>query len=202
MQRSARRLDVLINDLVDVSQIDGGKLKVTKANFVVEDLIVEIHSAFVPILEVKTQSLSINNHAEGAVVSADRHRMAQLLTNLISNSSKYSPVGSNLEINVGSQDARLKLIVSDNGIGMDSLTLQNMFTPFFRSDDELTQSEVGTGLGLAIVKNIVDLHDGTITAVSDKGSGTKVTVVLPGLVTGREAEVVEEALKPSFGFSD
>ena len=202
MQRSAQRLDVLINDLVDVAQIDGGKLKITKEKFVVENLISEIQSAFAPILESKKQSTVIDIKSEGAMVFADRHRVAQLLSNLISNSSKYSPPGSELKITVNTNGDRLELVVSDNGIGMDSLTLENMFTPFFRSDDELTQSEVGTGLGLAIVKNIVDLHDGSITATSDTGLGTTVTVEVPGLVTGREAEVFEEVLKPSFGFSD
>jgi signal transduction histidine kinase len=202
MQRSARRLDVLINDLVDVAQIDGGKLKITKERFAVEDLVDEIQSAFAPIIEPKNQSLSITNHSEGAELVADRHRIAQLLTNLISNASKYSPIGSELEIIVATKDDRIELVVSDNGIGMDSLTLENMFTPFFRSDDELTQSEVGTGLGLAIVKNIVDLHGGSITAESGKGTGSTVSLELPGLVTGDEAPDLEAAMKPSFGFSD
>ena len=87
---------------------------------------------------------------------------------------------------------------------MDSITLENMFTPFFRSDDEKTQSVAGTGLGLAIVQKIVELHDGTVTATSDLGVGTTVRVVLPGLITGPAAAegVGARRSKPVFGFRD
>jgi signal transduction histidine kinase len=204
MQRSSRRLDVLINDLVDVSQIDGGKLKIEKDKFLVSGLVEEIRLAFDPILDPKQQTSSVKNNAEGAAIIADRHRIAQLLTNLMSNSSKYSPEGTDISVSIDSDGDQLEIVVSDNGIGMDSITLENMFTPFFRSDDEKTQSVAGTGLGLAIVQKIVELHDGTVTATSDLGVGTTVRVVLPGLITGPAAAegVGARRSKPVFGFRD
>lgn len=204
MQRSSRRLDVLINDLVDVSQIDGGTLKISKQKFLVEELVEEIRLSFEPILEPKRQTSAVCVNAEGVVLVADRHRIAQMLTNLISNSSKYSPAGANISVSVGVVDGRLEIVVSDDGIGMDEDTLANMFTPFFRADDEKTQSEAGTGLGLAIVKKIVDLHGGVIAANSELGVGTTVRVELPGALDGDSAGAAEmpEVTKTVFGFSD
>ncbi len=204
MQRSSRRLDVLINDLVDVSQIDGGKLKIEKEKFSVDSLIEEIELSFDPILDPKRQTSSVDNRVNGSAIDADRHRIAQLLTNLISNASKYSPEDTDISIIIDSVDDQLEMIVSDNGIGMDSVTVENMFTPFFRSDDEKTQSVAGTGLGLAIVQKIVDLHGGTVTAASELGVGTTIRVVLPGLITGSQAaEGMNPApTKPVFGFND
>jgi len=204
MQRSSRRLDVLINDLVDVSQIDGGKLKIEKDKFYVDSLIEEIQLSFDPILEPKQQTSTVDNRVNGSAIFADRHRIAQLLTNLISNSSKYSSEGTEISVIVDSIDNQLEIVVSDNGIGMDTETLENMFVPFFRSDDEKTQSVAGTGLGLAIAKKIVDLHGGTVNATSELGVGTTVRVVLPGLMDADEAgeSIAAKATRPAFGFHD
>lgn len=184
MRRSARRLDVLINDLVDVSQLEGGTLSVVKAPFSVEDLVDEIRVAFIPILEAKDQSSSFARTAADTVILADRDRIAQLLTNLVSNASKYSEDGTNIDVAIAGDDDMLVLSVIDAGIGMDSTVLENIFTPFFRSSDEFTQAQVGTGLGLAIVKNIVELHGGTISATSEPGVGSTIRVELPRATKG------------------
>ena len=181
MQRSAKHLDALINDLVDVSNFEHGTFKIVKDIFLVKHLIDEIQLTFEPILEPKHQTSSIVNSAETTLVNADRNRIAQLLTNLISNASKYSGENTQIEIAVSTVDEFLSIVVSDSGIGMDSETLDNVFTPFYRSNDELTQMEVGTGLGLAIVRQITDLHGGTISVASTVGLGTSIQVMLPGI---------------------
>ena len=179
MRRSARRLDVLINDLVDVSQLEGGTLSVVKTPFSVADLLDEIRIAFIPILEPKDQSSFLTSTTADSVILADRDRIAQLLTNLMSNASKYSENGTAIEVDISADGDMLVLSVADSGIGMDPAVLENVFTPFFRSSDEFTQAQVGTGLGLAIVKSIVELHDGTVSATSEPGVGSTIRVEIP-----------------------
>ena len=162
MRRSARRLDVLINDLVDVSQLEGGSLNVVKTPFSVADLVDEIRIAFVPILEPKDQTSSFTSTTADSVILADRDRIAQLLTNLMSNASKYSENGTDIEVTILADDDMLELLVTDSGIGMDYEVLENIFTPFFRSSDDFTQAQAGTGLGLAIAKKIAELHNGNV----------------------------------------
>jgi len=102
----------------------------------------------------------------------------------MSNASKYSENGTDIEVTISGDDDMLELAVTDSGIGMDSAILENMFTPFFRASDEFTQAEVGTGLGLAIIKKIVELHDGAISATSEPGVGTTIRVELPRATRG------------------
>jgi signal transduction histidine kinase len=102
------------------------------------------------------------------------------MTNLINNSSKYSGLGSRIALNISVEGNLLSITIKDSGIGMSKETQTNLFTPFFRSKDEFTQSEPGTGLGLVIVKNITDLHGGTISVTSELEVGTTVHVTLPG----------------------
>ena len=193
MHRSARRLDVLINDLVDVSQLEGGTLSVVKTPFSVADLLDEIRIAFIPILEPKDQSSFLTSTTADSVILADRDRIAQLLTNLMSNASKYSENGTAIEVDISVDGDMLVLSVTDSGIGMETAVLENVFTPFFRSSDEFTQAQVGTGLGLAIVKNIVELHDGTVSATSEPGVGTTIRVEIPRATKNLEVPSIIEA---------
>ncbi|NQW17139.1 MAG: GAF domain-containing protein [Chloroflexi bacterium] len=179
MQRSARRLDLLINDLLDVSRLDAGTFTLTKSEFETSLLLTEIQAIFEPILEQCDQSLDVPGVAGPIWINADRDRVVQLITNLASNSSKYSLPGTKIRLALEIENGSLAITVSDSGIGMDEDTLENLFTPFYRSSDEHTQSQPGTGLGMVIVKSIVDLHDGTLSISSDQGVGTTIKVLLP-----------------------
>ncbi len=179
MQRSARRLDVLINDLLDVSKLDIGEFKLIKRTFEVKDLIEELRIDFAPVIQAKNQTLDVHYPDGEALIDADQDRIAQLISNLLNNASKYSDRGAEITLSLSFEGSSLLITVEDTGIGMDEKTLKSLFTPFFRSDDELTQSEPGSGLGLVISKSIAELHGGTISVSSKRGVGTKVQVLLP-----------------------
>ena len=179
MQRSARRLDVLVDDLLDVSRLERGTLTLNKQSFEVKDLIEELRTAFDPILQAKKQTLDVRYPDGEAWIDADQNRIAQLISNLLSNASKYSDRGAEIVLRLSVEKSSLSIMVEDAGIGMSEETQENLFTPFFRSDDEFTQSEPGTGLGLVISKNIAELHGGTISVSSKHGIGTTVQVSLP-----------------------
>ena len=179
MRRSARRLDVLIDDLLDVSRLDAGKFRLTRTSFEVKALIEEFRTAFAPVLQAKKQSLDVRYPERAVWINADQNRIAQLISNLVDNASKYSDYGDEIVLSLAVEGGFLSITVEDTGIGMSEETQKSLFTPFFRSDDEYTRSEPGTGLGLVIVKSITELHGGTISVSSKQGVGTTVQVSLP-----------------------
>ena len=139
----------------------------------------ELRTASAPVLEAKKQSLDVR-HPDGEVwIDADRNRIAQLISNLVNNASKYSDYGDEIVLSLLVEEGLASILIEDTGIGMSEETQKSLFTPFFRSDDEHTQAEPGTGLGLVIVKSIAELHGGTISVSSKQGVGTTVQVSLP-----------------------
>jgi len=179
MQRGSRRLDLLINDLLDVSRLDAGTFTLTRHEFDVKVLIEELRLAFGPLLEPANQTLNISVPDHDIWIDGDRDRVAQVITNLLTNALKYSLENTEIRLDVATQQNELTLTVSDAGIGMSQESLAQIFTLFYRSNDAHTQSQQGSGLGMSIVKSIVDLHGGTIDVSSNLGIGTVVTVLLP-----------------------
>ncbi|MEE8047047.1 MAG: GAF domain-containing protein [Dehalococcoidia bacterium] len=179
MQRNARRLDVLIDDLLDVSKLDVGEFKLTKQSFDIKGLVDELRTAMGPVFKSKKQTLSVDFPPGQVQMFADRFRIAQVITNLLTNSSKYSHDEIEIALSISVEGDSLSITVEDRGIGMNAETLKKLFTPFFRSDDAFSQSEPGTGLGLTIVKSIVELHGGTLSVSSEEGVGTKLRVLVP-----------------------
>jgi len=110
---------------------------------------------------------------------ADRDRIVQVLTNLVSNAHKYTPADGAIVVSAGKQDELVRIAVQDNGIGIPQDDIPKLFSRFFRVDSSLTREIGGTGLGLSIVKSIVELHGGTVTVDSAPGSGSTFSFTLP-----------------------
>ncbi|MBT6680654.1 MAG: GAF domain-containing protein [Chloroflexi bacterium] len=182
IQRNGRRLALLIDDLLDLGRIERGDFSLSKIEFDAAELIVDMEAVFQPILETKRQTMAVNIPDGSLWLSADRERVAQVLSNLIGNASKYSRENTEISLTVRRRSDRLYVTVQDHGIGIPEHDLPNMFTSFFRADNEATRSESGTGLGLYIARNIVNLHEGRIEISSMEGEGTTVKFNLPGLM--------------------
>jgi cell cycle sensor histidine kinase DivJ len=110
---------------------------------------------------------------------ADERAYRQILLNLLSNAIKFSHPGGRVTVSLKRQGQSLNLSVSDNGVGMAPESLSRVGEPFFQAQEGLSRRYEGTGLGLSIVKGLVDLHQGTLRAMSEIGTGTTVTVLLP-----------------------
>jgi len=182
VRRNEARLKELIEELLDVSRVDSGRLKLEQAEFDARDMFDEVASTFAPILDERDQTLEMSIPAGALPVWADRSRLAQVASNLVSNASKYSPEHSHIELMAREQEGRLLLSVSDNGIGIAAKDMEKLFTPFFRVNNEFTRSVPGTGLGLVITKAIVEEHGGEMTVDSALGVGTAVSVSIPALL--------------------
>ncbi|MBM3957134.1 MAG: GAF domain-containing protein, partial [Gemmatimonadetes bacterium] len=158
IRRSGQRLQMLINDLLDVSRIDSGTFRLEETRFDARELLDEVVRSFGPILADRRQALKTSVPDRPLLVYADRERLSQVVSNLLSNASKYSPDDSVIDLEVRTHGSRLSVLVRDYGIGISAEDQQKLFTPFFRADNEATRSVPGTGLGLVIARSIVELH--------------------------------------------
>ncbi len=186
IHRNSRRLSDLIKDLLDVSRIDGGRLDLKRADFDARRLVEDVTADFAPILREKGQTLETSVPDGDLRMCGDQSRLAQVISNLLSNASKYSPERSEIQLAVRAEAGILHLEIRDRGVGIDDEDKERLFTPFFRADNEWTRSASGTGLGLVITKAIVDEHGGNISIDSTPGTGTRVHVSIPR-ASGRKA---------------
>ena len=189
VNRNGERLRILIDDLLDFSRIEAGTVDVLSREIDVREVLDELHDSFQPIFEAKRQTLTVSLPSVSVRINADPERLGQVVSNLLSNASKYSPEETRTELLIWSDSTDAYVAVRDHGIGIRAEDLANVFTPFFRVDNEETRQVPGAGLGLAISQGIIDLHGGDISAVSRVGGGTEFRIRLP-LVTS--AKVSEE----------
>ncbi len=174
---SAERLIAIVNDLLDVARIQSGKLSVDAEN----TDIAEIASSVIEDLRVsaKEKEIELNFTKEGKdfTAVADRKRLYQALTNLVSNAIKYTPRGS-IEIAIEEKAMLIELRVKDTGMGISSEDQKKLFAPFFRVASTDVSKITGTGLGMWITKELIELMGGKVGVESIKGVGTHVVVTL------------------------
>jgi PAS domain S-box-containing protein len=173
------RLVALINDLLDISRIESGRIRLKLEPIDLAEIIRSVSTTMRPLIEGKDQTLALEVEPDLPPARGDHDRVVQVLTNLISNAYKYTPAGGALRVEAGRRDGLLHVAVTDNGIGIPAEDVPKLFTRFFRVDSSLTREIGGTGLGLSIVKSIVELHGGTISVDSEPGKGSTFDFALP-----------------------
>lgn len=179
VQSSGRHLLSLINDVLDLSYIESGKMLISRENFSLPSLIQEVTSVMQPNFISKEQDYSVSFDVTGhEFFIGDPIRIKQVLINLLSNANKYTPKGGTVRLFIaehaeeGRKQPVIEFCVSDNGIGISKEKLSSIFDPFFREVSSTVNRVEGTGLGLSIVKTIVDAMDGHIRLESKKGRGS------------------------------
>ena len=174
-----KRLDRLIQDLLDIDQIEQGKLKFNLKPGDLNDLVTETIESLQINLTHKQASVRLNLGDLPETISMDAMRIRQVIYNLISNAIKYSPRQSQITISTKIDGKYAILSVMDTGYGMSEEQVAKLFQLYYRTEDAEASDIEGTGLGLFIVKTFVDAHGGQIEVSSKKGSGTTFTVYLP-----------------------
>lgn len=182
IQRNGRRLAVLINDLVDVSSIDAGKFDIHPEEFDAADLVKESAGQLASEVLGRSQRIAVSTPPSSIWIMADRARIAQVIENLVSNASKYSPPRTQIDLEASVDHGRLAIVVRDRGSGISEADQRRLFTYFFRAKNVATRSASGAGLGLVISKRIVDLHGGSISVESQEGVGSTFQVLIPGVI--------------------
>ena len=179
IDEQADHMRSLINDLLDVTRIEAGALSITPETSSVASLVDQARAAFLG--GGAANSVEVDLPPDLPPVAADRQRVVQVLTNLLSNASKYSPASSTITVTASRQDSHVAVSVADGGRGVSAEELPQLFRKFLRINGADGKTEVGgEGLGLAICKGIVEAHGGRIWAESDGlGLGTRFTFTIP-----------------------
>lgn len=186
IELASNHLLELINDILDMSKIESGKLSLKESPLNLAEFVHNLISLINPQLTEHQHELHVDTHnISDEYLLGDTVRLNQIFTNILSNSIKFTPQGGRLKLEITQLRlaptgyGHFRFVFSDNGIGMDQEFLPHLFAPFERSQTSSMDNIEGTGLGMAITKNIVDLMGGTIEVASTTGSGTTFTVTLP-----------------------
>ena len=175
---SAEHLLALINDVLDISKIEAGQLKITREPVDLPAVLERAAKTMRPIAEGKHLPLELEIDPGVGMMMGDARRVEQILLNLLSNAVKFTERGS-IRIICSKDDDKITIHVIDTGIGINRGDMQKLFKPFSQVDTGLTRQFEGTGLGLSITKKLVDLMDGTITVESEPGKGSVFRVTFP-----------------------
>jgi PAS domain S-box-containing protein len=171
----------LLDDLIDIARITRRRLVLKKERMSVDELVETALETARPLAEARRQTLAATVENPGLHLVADPVRLAQILSNLLNNASKYTDAGGQIALDVTLEPGAVVFTVTDSGIGMSETAIGNIFAMFAQEQSALDRSEGGLGIGLALVKGLVELHEGTVTAYSaGPGQGSRFTVTLPG----------------------
>ena len=182
---ASNHLLTLINDILDISKVESGKLKLSPLTFSIVETVENLVNISQPMIKEKNIQFSFHiNQMEKEYLYTDQLRLNQIYINILSNAIKYTEPGGQVSVDMQEEKSaipgciRLSYRVADTGIGMSPEFMATMYQPFSRQTDSRVNSIQGTGLGLAITKQMVDLLGGTIECQSERGKGTTFTVVL------------------------
>ena len=192
---SGQHLLSLINDILDVSKIESGKVVLTVEEFTLNDLVSSVDAIIRPMAKAKGQKFHVEvTGIKYEYLMGDETRMNQILINLLSNAVKYTPEGGDIWLRIiglkqhSSQYEHIRIEVEDNGYGMTPEYLTTIFDAFTRAENSTTNKVQGTGLGMAITKNIVELMGGTIDVFSEVNKGSLFRVELEFRIPEKQAD--------------
>ena len=193
---SSQHLLSLINDVLDMSRIESGKVKIEEKAVHLPDLVHDVRSIIQPNISAKRLSLFIDTmDVENEDIITDPLRLNQILLNILSNAIKFTPTGGMISIRIAEKNgapagrACYEFRIKDNGIGMSEEFQKHIFEEFAREENSTVSGIQGTGLGMSITKNIVDLMGGTIAIESEPGKGSEFIVNLCFALSGQKVEL-------------
>jgi CheY-like chemotaxis protein len=197
--RNARAQKEIIDDLLDISRIITGKLRLDIRSVEINRMIEAVVEGVRPAADARNIHLQTTIDPRIGPISADPDRLQQIIWNLLSNAIKFTPQGGRVEVRLQGIDSHVEIIISDTGQGIDPELLLHVFDRFRQSDSSTTRRHSGLGLGLSIVRQLVELHGGTVTAESPgEGEGTTFKVILPVTGVHHDPADVDKTTRPMF----
>jgi signal transduction histidine kinase len=182
IERQVRHLVGLVDDLLDISRVTRGKIRLSAVPTQLSDAVAKGIELASPLLEQHQHDLTVDVPTDGLGVSADPARLAQVISNLLTNAAKYTPPGGRIRVSAALDGDAVVLRVRDTGMGIDPAMLPRIFDLFTQDRQAIDRAQGGLGLGLAIVRSLVALHGGTVAAHSEgRGRGSEFVVRLPHL---------------------
>jgi PAS domain S-box-containing protein len=192
VDRNGRRLLLLVEDLLTLSQIEASSLKIEPVVTDIRTVVTNAHCSLDALLTNRRLDVIVSTPEEPVVHHGDPVQLERMVANLMTNAVKFTPDGGTVEVVLRSDGEVSEIVVKDDGMGMTEQDQSKLFTRFFRSTSSFDQAVQGTGLGLTIVQAIVAMHGGRIGVSSAYGEGTTVTVTIP-----RVAQAEAPAGKPA-----
>ncbi len=190
--KSLDGLDMLVHDLLTLSQIEIGEIKMHKEYFELTSLIEEVFDQFESKIGKRKMDVNVEAYSDGINVYGDYQRIYQVFLNLISNAIKYSEKHTSITVNLEKLDGRVKISIADEGRGIPEEDINRIFERFYRVEKSRSKEKGGTGLGLAIVKHILEGHETKIEVASEVKKGSVFTFSLPTEVPVEDEPLVEE----------
>jgi len=182
IERQVRHLSRLVDDLLDVSRITRGTVELDRRPLEIASVVAKAVEMATPLFEQRAHELVVDVPRHGLVVSGDPVRLAQVVSNLLTNAARYTAPGGHVHVDARGDGAEVVLRVRDDGIGMAPELLPRVFDLFVQGERPRDRQQGGLGLGLALARNLTELHGGSIGAASDGvGQGSTFTVRLPWL---------------------
>jgi Amt family ammonium transporter len=182
---SGKHLLDLINDALDLSKVEAGRMEVLNSTFAVEDIITEVVQNIAPMMSVKELKLVREIPEDVPAITTDRRKLLQIVLNLASNAVKFTDHGE-VRIRWRTAPGTMRISVADSGIGIKAADLARLFQPFSQIDNSLRKRHEGTGLGLCLSRRLAVILGGDLSGESEYGKGSTFTLTLPLTPTGGE----------------
>ncbi|HET9768011.1 MAG TPA: ATP-binding protein [Thermoanaerobaculia bacterium] len=199
IERQVHHLLRLVDDLLDVSRITSGKLRLERKPVELAEVVAQAIERVGPLIAQRAHRLHVDVPTDGLLVEGDPARLAQVVANLLMNAGKYTPSEGRIEVRATVEGSEAMLAVRDNGLGIPAELLPSVFDLFVQGPRGRDRSEGGLGLGLAIVQNLVRLHGGSVAVHSDGiGKGAEFTVRLPLALRVRDGESLAAKGQPAW----
>ncbi|HEY1029736.1 MAG TPA: HAMP domain-containing sensor histidine kinase [Pseudomonas sp.] len=185
IEGQVRHISKLVDDLLDVSRVSTGKLRVERQHVDMIEILNNAIGACSPVMMAKKQHFEAHLPDGALIVNGDPARLTQILSNLLANAAKYTPAGGSIELSVTVQADVLKISVSDNGIGISADVLPFIFDPYVQDEHAIGFNGSGLGIGLTVVRELVEAHGGKVVGMSEgSGKGSEFVVTLPLVSAG------------------
>jgi parallel beta-helix repeat protein len=196
IKRNATRLYGLVNQLLDLSKLEAGKMRLEASEQNIMPLLKGYVLSFSSLAERKKITLNFNTIEENLNVYVDKDKVEKIINNLLSNAFKFTPEGGKIDFTVEKLIEDAEIRIADNGIGIEKERKDKIFDRFYQVDGSHTREGEGTGIGLALTKELVELHKGKIEVESEYGKGTTFKVLLPlGKDHLKAEEIIEKETK-------
>jgi signal transduction histidine kinase len=183
MQRQVNHMAHLVDDLLDVARLTEGKVTLQRAPVLLADVVQDALEMSMPLITAGAHELTVALPDDALLLDADRHRIAQVLGNLVNNAAKYTPRRGRIHIDAQREDRLAPGVligVTDNGVGIAAAALEQVFDMYTQVHDSAAMAQGGLGVGLHLVRRLVELHGGAVAAASGgAGQGSRFTVWLP-----------------------